>query len=142
MHSTDWLPTLLRVAGIDKSVTGKIDGIDMWDMISDGYGSKRFEIFHNFDPLQSNQAALRVGDYKLIVNQDVGYFGDWYPRPAEVVNHTYYSFQSSLYPSSSSSSFSGICILNASHFTLLNLIFFFYFLFIIFTFLTFAITFV
>lgn len=85
MHSTDWLPTLLHVAGIDRTVTGKIDGIDVWSMIDVGYTSKRFEIFHNFDPLQSNQAALRVGDYKLIVNQDIGYFGDWYPRPTEVI---------------------------------------------------------
>ena len=84
MHSTDWLPTLLRVARIDPSVTGTIDGVDVWSMISVGYSSQRFEIFHNFDPLQSNQAALRVGDYKLIINQDIGYFGDWYPRPVEV----------------------------------------------------------
>ena len=84
MHSTDWLPTLLHVAGIEPSVAPAIDGVDVWSMISVGYSSQRFEIFHNFDPLQSNQAALRVGDYKLIINQDIGYFGDWYPRPVEV----------------------------------------------------------
>lgn len=84
-HATDWLPTILSLAGGDVKSMKSIDGFNVWDAIShENYMSPRFEILHQFDPLQKNQCALRVGDYKLIINQDIGFYGDWYPRPAEV----------------------------------------------------------
>lgn len=84
-HATDWLPTILGLAGGDWKSMKQIDGFNVWDAIShENYMSPRFEILHQFDPLQKNQCALRVGDYKLIINQDIGFYGDWYPRPAEV----------------------------------------------------------
>ena len=82
-HSTDWLPTILGLAGIDTKEL-KIDGFDVWKSINEGEMSPRFEILHQFDPLAKNLCSLRVGDYKLIINQDIGFYGDWYPRPAEV----------------------------------------------------------
>ena len=84
-HSTDWLPTILSLAGVEWKDIKSLDGYNVWDAISNkNVMSPRFEILHQFDPLQKNQCALRVGDYKIILNQDIGYYGDWYPRPAEV----------------------------------------------------------
>lgn len=84
-HSTDWFPTIIKLAGGDIKTDPALDGFDVWQaIIKTNELSPRFEILHQFDPLQKNQCALRVGDYKLIINQDIGFYGDWYPRPAEV----------------------------------------------------------
>ncbi|XP_065646618.1 serine-rich adhesin for platelets isoform X2 [Hydra vulgaris] len=82
-HSTDWLLTALGLAGINTKGI-KVDGFDVWKSISEGEVSPRFEILHQFDPLAKNLCSLRVGDYKLVINQDIGFYGDWYPRPAEI----------------------------------------------------------
>ena len=84
-HSTDWLPTILKLVNTDISLDGTFDGFDIGASLSKANEvSPRFEILHQFDPLQKNQCALRVGDYKLVINQDIGFYGDWYPRPTEV----------------------------------------------------------
>lgn len=64
MHITDWLPTLLGAAGA--SVLNAIDGVNQWDAIANGSISPRKEILVSVDDLV-NFAALRVGDYKMIV---------------------------------------------------------------------------
>ena len=62
-----------------------MDGYNVWESMTHKQTiSPRFEILHQFDPIQNNLCALRVGDYKIIVNQDLGYYGDWFPRPAEI----------------------------------------------------------
>ena len=62
-----------------------MDGYNVWESMTHKKTiSPRFEILHQFDPIQNNLCALRVGDYKIIVNQDLGYYGDWFPRPAEI----------------------------------------------------------
>ena len=84
-HSTDWLPTLLNIAGGEWKTIRNLDGFNVWEALSnESVMSPRFEILHQYDPLSKNQCALRVGDYKIIMNQDIGFYGDWYPRPAEV----------------------------------------------------------
>ena len=81
VHATDWLPTLYAAGGGNVQSLGKIDGYNIWDTISNSEASPRFEVLHGVDTFSELSGALRVGDYKLIVNQDDSYYGDWYPRP-------------------------------------------------------------
>ncbi|XP_060791274.1 arylsulfatase I [Neoarius graeffei] len=93
IHITDWFPTLVRLAGGNISQNEKLDGYDIWSVISENKASPRFEILHNIDPLHRRglgslqkgkglwdtavQAAIRVGDWKLLTG-DPGH-SDWIP---------------------------------------------------------------
>ena len=78
MHVTDWLPTLYHAAGGDlDDIKIKLDGYNMWNMISLSKRSPRKEVLHNIDPV-TKTAAIRMGKYKLIVNQNMNYYSSWY----------------------------------------------------------------
>ncbi|XP_005795357.1 arylsulfatase I [Xiphophorus maculatus] len=96
VHITDWYPTLVGLAGGNESLTEGVDGYNVWEAISEGKESPRFEILHNIDPLYNYarngslqkgfgiwntaiQASIRAGDWKLLTG-DPGY-GDWIPPP-------------------------------------------------------------
>ena len=84
MHATDWIPTLAEAVGLElpESYLSSIDGVSLWSSITNStpvqinttdwpgilpeYGP-RTEILHNIDP-STNSSALRLGDYKLVVN--------------------------------------------------------------------------
>jgi len=69
MHVTDWLPTLLGVIGEkEQLVDKKLDGFDVWNTLQRGIASPRTEVLINIDPLVYKNAALLIGDWK-IVNQ-------------------------------------------------------------------------
>ena len=85
IHASDWLPTLYAAGGGNVRYLGKIDGYNMWDTLSNDEPSPRFEVLHGVDNLRQLSGALRVGDYKLIVNQDDSQYGDWYPRPGTTI---------------------------------------------------------
>lgn len=52
-------------SGGDPSVLESIDGIDMWEALTQGLTSPRKEFLVNIDPVFSG-AAVRVGDWKLM----------------------------------------------------------------------------
>jgi arylsulfatase A-like enzyme len=65
LHITDWYPTLLKLAGASLDQKLPIDGRDAWPAITAGAPSPHDEILLNSAP---NKGALRVGDWKLVVN--------------------------------------------------------------------------
>lgn len=74
MHISDWLPTLLHAAGGDASLLTNIDGINMWDALSDNTLSKRTEILHNIDDIWGS-ASIMVDKWKVVAGTN--YQGQW-----------------------------------------------------------------
>ena len=66
IHVTDWLPTLVNLAGGNVTTNQKLDGVDQWNTLQNKKPSPRNEILLNIDPLSWKNAALIVGDYKII----------------------------------------------------------------------------
>ncbi|XP_064639511.1 arylsulfatase B-like [Lineus longissimus] len=70
-HAVDWVPTLLHAAGIHPSkFRPSLDGISHWNAFlgSTKQAYSREEILYNID---NKSAAIRVGDYKLILGNPV-----------------------------------------------------------------------
>ncbi|XP_054721614.1 arylsulfatase B-like [Uloborus diversus] len=65
MHITDWLPTLLALAGGNPAELQDIDGFNQWSSICCGGTSKRNEILLNIDPKWKID-GIRKGKYKLV----------------------------------------------------------------------------
>ncbi|XP_048242464.1 arylsulfatase I-like [Haliotis rufescens] len=73
IHAVDWNPTLVSAAG--GTPEASIDGTTHWESIRNGLPSSRTEFIYNiddFEPALEGHAAIRVGDYKLIL----GYPGE------------------------------------------------------------------
>ncbi|KAK9300129.1 hypothetical protein QLX08_007059 [Tetragonisca angustula] len=68
MFMSDWLPTLLSAAGVNRKQLGNIDGFDLWPALVSDRISPRSEIVINIDDL-SNYAAIRQGDFKYIIGR-------------------------------------------------------------------------
>ncbi|XP_070563089.1 arylsulfatase B-like [Ptychodera flava] len=92
-HITDWHTTILSMAGITPAESD-LDGMDIVDMIANGSPSPRTEFVYNIDQFdKSPGAAIRVGDWKLIVgNPNMFYPGQvlsevdgWLPVDREVI---------------------------------------------------------
>ncbi len=63
IHIVDWLPTFLALSGIQEELPDDLDGQDIWPLLLDP-GSEL-----NLKPIYitgAGEAALRVGDWKLI----------------------------------------------------------------------------
>ncbi len=65
LHIVDWYPTLLKLAGATPTQKHPLDGRDAWPAITQGAPSPHEDILHNITPIGG---ALRMGDWKLIVN--------------------------------------------------------------------------
>ncbi|KAL5004414.1 hypothetical protein ScPMuIL_017870 [Solemya velum] len=86
IHAVDWHPTILSAAG--GTPAEGIDGLNQWPSISTGSKSARSEFIYNLDdclPAQQGRAAIRIGDYKLMVGNP-GLYSDWY-RPEQITDH-------------------------------------------------------
>ena len=68
-HITDWFPTLAKLASIklDKH-PALLDGVDQTDLVLNNGPSARQEVILELD-LPSKQAAIRSGNFKLIVGK-------------------------------------------------------------------------
>lgn len=72
MYITDWMSTLLHVAGLDAFLPPNVDSINMWPVISHGIQSLRNEVVLNLDqdPFAGTwSAVIRSDKYKLIWGQ-------------------------------------------------------------------------
>ena len=91
VHVSDWFPTILHLTGAadagdmlsELEVELELDGFNVWDAITTNSTSPRAELLHNIDILEQQgmqhtgtatpsgfgRAAIRVGDYKLIVGE-------------------------------------------------------------------------
>ncbi|BES94699.1 arylsulfatase b [Nesidiocoris tenuis] len=77
-HIVDWLPTLLKAANTSNELIEGIDGLDMWNSLTEGAPGERDEILLNIDD-RSNVSSLRVAQYKLIKGTTYkGQWDDWY----------------------------------------------------------------
>jgi arylsulfatase A-like enzyme len=65
LHIVDWYPTILKLAGASLTQPKPLDGLDAWPTITQGKPTPHREILHNTTP---NTGALRMGDWKLVVN--------------------------------------------------------------------------
>ena len=68
MHITDLYPTFLKLAGASLEQKIPLDGVDILPCLTKGKPSPRLEILHNTTPVKG---AIRVGDWKLVVNGNV-----------------------------------------------------------------------
>ncbi len=68
LHMVDWYPTLLNLAGASLEQQAPLDGRDAWAAITKGAPSPHDEILYNTTP---KNGAIRVGDWKLVVNGHV-----------------------------------------------------------------------
>uniref|UniRef100_A0A336MNQ6 CSON003548 protein n=1 Tax=Culicoides sonorensis TaxID=179676 RepID=A0A336MNQ6_CULSO len=75
IHITDWLLTLLSAAGGNvTSLPDDIDGLDLWESLSENTESPRTETLLNIDPTWKMKAMV-VGDFKVV--QGTNFQGKW-----------------------------------------------------------------
>ncbi|XP_022918191.1 arylsulfatase B-like [Onthophagus taurus] len=86
IHISDWLPTFYSAIGLNQTELGVIDGVDMWDAISDGKEGKRSEVLYNIDDVWK-YGAIRKGPWKYLYGS-VSKKDSWYGAP---VNSSYYN---------------------------------------------------
>jgi arylsulfatase A len=69
VHFTDWLPTLLAVAGIEPPPDLRLDGVDVLPLLRGEAGEvpdTRFWQWNRYEPVPQCNAAMRDGGWKLV----------------------------------------------------------------------------
>lgn len=77
LHIVDWYPTLLKLAGASLEQKLPIDGRDCWPALTQGAASPHQEVLINAAP---SSGAIRMGDWKLVLNADTPDHEDGGPR--------------------------------------------------------------
>jgi arylsulfatase A-like enzyme len=82
LHVVDWYPTLLKLAGASLDQKLPLDGCDLLPVLTQGKPSPHDEILLNAAP---RGGAIRVGDWKLVINgvTGTGEQDDETPAPAK-----------------------------------------------------------
>jgi arylsulfatase A-like enzyme len=65
LHIVDWFPTLVILTGAPTSQKTRLDGLDIWPVITAGKPSPHEDILINAMP---NSGAIRMGGWKLVLN--------------------------------------------------------------------------
>lgn len=84
MHISDWFPTLIHAAGGKVAKQANIDGLNMWETLSNrSASSPRNEILINSDSVGGTSSLLR-DEWKIVngTNYD-GQWDDWYGPEGE-----------------------------------------------------------
>jgi arylsulfatase A-like enzyme len=68
LHAVDWYPTLLTLAGASLEQKLPLDGLDIWPVLTQGAETPHESLL--LCGTRPNQFALRVGDWKLLVQAD------------------------------------------------------------------------
>jgi arylsulfatase A-like enzyme len=63
IHTVDFYPTLLGLAGASTAKAKPLDGVDVWPTVSTNAPSPRTEVIYNVEPFR---AGIREGDWKLV----------------------------------------------------------------------------
>lgn len=63
IHTVDWFPTLAALGGGSTAESKPLDGLNIWETLSNGKPSPRTEIVYNIEPFR---AGIRQGDWKLV----------------------------------------------------------------------------
>ncbi len=66
LNLVDWYPTLLKLAGSSADQKLPVDGLDIWPVLTEGAKSPHKDIL--LMGSQPGEAAIRMGDWKLLVN--------------------------------------------------------------------------
>ncbi|MCB0110236.1 MAG: sulfatase-like hydrolase/transferase, partial [Caldilineaceae bacterium] len=69
IHFTDWLPTLLNIAGIEPNDDVSLDGGDVLPLLrceTLQRAPRRFWQWNGYSPIGTTNAAMRDGDWKLV----------------------------------------------------------------------------
>ncbi len=66
LNLVDWYPTLLKLVGSSVAQKLPVDGLDIWPVLTAGAKSPHKDIL--LMGSQAGQAAIRIGDWKLLVN--------------------------------------------------------------------------
>ncbi|MGV3757589.1 MAG: arylsulfatase B [Verrucomicrobiota bacterium] len=83
LHMVDWYPTLLKLGGASLAKDKQklpLDGLDIWPALTKGKPSPHEEILFNSEP---RRGAIRVGDWKLVMNSGGAGDGDDEEAPAK-----------------------------------------------------------
>ena len=73
VHVVDWFPTLVKLSGAKAEQKLPLDGLDVWPVIMEGAKTPHDAILLC---AQVNRVAIRVGDWKLLVNAGLPAYGE------------------------------------------------------------------